>query len=198
MRRNAFSGVPNAAAGIRLAGGLALSLVLSLGGCAPNNTNTTYAAGGIGVAAEVRYGTVVGMQPVAIAGSQSGLGAGIGGVSGALLGSTAGYGGRGYYNHPVAGIAGTVVGGLVGAGAGALIENSATSGSAMEFVIRPDGGGPDYTLVQSNELGIQVGERVMVSFGDRARLNRVAAGPPGYPPGYPAAYRPPGGGAEKM
>ena len=36
-----------------------------LAGCAPGNTNTTYTAGAIGVAAEVRYGTIVGMRPVA-------------------------------------------------------------------------------------------------------------------------------------
>lgn len=175
-----------------LAGGMVLALVLALGACAPVNTNTTYIAGSIGVAAQIRYGTVVGMQPVAIAGSQSGVGAGVGGVSGALLGSTAGYGRRGWYNRPGAGLAGTVVGGLVGAGAGALIENAASSGSAMEFVIRPDGGGPDYTVVQTNELGLQVGERVAVSFGDRARLARAAGGPAGYPSAYPAGYQQPG------
>ncbi len=170
--------------GLRLAVGLALAL----GACAPVNTNTTYGAGSIGVAAQVRHGTVVGMQPVAIAGSQSGIGAGVGGVSGALLGSTAGYGRRGYYSRPGAGIAGTVLGGLVGAGAGALVENATTSGSAIEFIIRLDGGGPDYTLVQTNELGIHVGERVAVSFGNRARLSRAGGGPSGYQSGYPSGY----------
>ena len=117
---------------------LALLAAAGLAGCAPTNTNTTYTAGSIGVAAQVRYGTIVGMQPVAIQGSRT------------------------------------------GAGAGALVEQGVTQGSAVQFTIRPDGGGPDYTVVQTNELALQVGERVAVSFGDRARLQRVAGGPAPY------------------
>jgi outer membrane lipoprotein SlyB len=167
-------------------GTLALASLVALGlcACAPTNTNTTYTAGSIGVAAQVRYGTIVGMRPVAIAGSQSGLGAAAGGVSGALVGSTIGGDWR-------ARTVGGVVGGLVGAGAGSLIERGVTQGQAVEFTIRPDGGGPDYTVVQTNELALQVGERVAVSFGDRARLNRVAGGSAAYAPA--AGYAAPAG-----
>jgi outer membrane lipoprotein SlyB len=185
--------LPFAPRSSRLAGIAALALALGAGlaGCAPTNTNTTYTAGGIGVATQVRYGTIIGMRPVAISGSQSGLGAGVGGVSGAVLGSTVGGDWR-------ARTAMTVVGGLVGAGAGALIENSATSGQAVEFTIRPDGGGPDFSVVQTNELALQVGEPVAVSFGDRVRLARATRepgqGPQGYAPGYAPGYGVPAAG----
>jgi len=165
---------------------LALMLAAGLAACAPTNTNTTYTAGSIGVAQQVRYGTIVGMRPVHIAGSQSGLGAATGGVAGAVLGSTVGGDWR-------ARAAMGVVGGLVGAGAGVLTERGLTQGQAVEFTIRPDSGGPDYTVVQTNELGLQVGERVAISFGDRARINRVAPGPGAYAPpmgyGAPAGYK---------
>ncbi|MBX9698678.1 MAG: hypothetical protein K2X74_04535 [Acetobacteraceae bacterium] len=123
----------------------------------------------MGVAAQVRYGTVVGMQPVAIQGGQTGAGATIGGLAGGIAGSAIGGDWRA---RTIAGVGGA----LIGAGAGALAERGLTQGSAVQFTIRPDGGGPDYTIVQTNELGFQVGERVAVSFGDRARLMRVADG----------------------
>jgi outer membrane lipoprotein SlyB len=154
---------------------LALLLAAGLAGCAPTNTNTTYTAGSIGVAAQVRYGTIVGMQPVAIQGSQSGAGATIGGIAGGIAGSTIGGDWRA---RTLAGVGGA----LLGAGAGALAERGMTQGSAVQFTIRPDGGGADYTVVQTNELNLQVGERVAVSFGDRARLQRVAGGPSPYAP----------------
>ena len=162
----------------------ALALLLALGlaaGCAPTNTNTTFTAGSIGVAAQVRYGTIVGMQPVAIQGSQSGAGGLVGGLAGGAIGSTIGGDWRA---RTLAGVGGA----LLGAGAGVLAERGMTQGSAVQFTIRPDGGGPDFTVVQTNELGLQVGERVAVSFGDRARLQRVAPGPAAYaPPGYAPA-----------
>lgn len=171
----------------------ALALTLTAAGlvaCAPVNTNTTYGAGSIGVAAQVRYGTIVGMRPVQIAGSQSGLGAATGGIAGGVIGSTIGGDWRA---RTLAGVGGA----LLGAGAGYLAERGMTQGEAVEFTIRPDGGGPDYTVVQTNELGLQVGERVAVSFGDRARINRVAPGPAAYapppPPPPPPGYASPAG-----
>lgn len=162
------------------AAALAALLASGLVACAPTNTNTTFTAGSIGVAAQVRYGTIVGMQPVQIQGSRSGAGAAIGGLAGGVAGSAIGGDWRA---RTVAGVGGA----LLGAGAGALVEQGVTQGTAVQFTIRPDGGGPDYTVVQTNELGFQVGERVAVSFGDRARLQRVAGGPAAYAPqGYAA------------
>ena len=68
-----------------------------------------------------------------------------------------------------------VVGALAGGLAGGAIEQGATSGEAMEFIIRPDSGG-ERVITQTNELGLQVGERVMVTETDRARLSREVPG----------------------
>jgi outer membrane lipoprotein SlyB len=154
------------------AAAIGLLLVTGLTACAPTNTNTTYTAGGIGVAAQVRYGTIIAMRGVQIAGSQSGVGAATGAVAGGVLGSTIGGDWRA---RTAAGVGGALLGGL----AGNAIEGGVTQGQAVEFTIRPDGGGPDFTVVQTNELGFQPGERVAVSFGDRVRLARGA--PPAPP-----------------
>jgi outer membrane lipoprotein SlyB len=45
----------------------------------------------------------------------------------------------------------------------------------MEFIIRPDSGG-ERVITQTNELGLQVGERVMVTETDRARVSREVPG----------------------
>lgn len=162
----------------------AMTAVATLGltACAPTNTNTTYTAGSIGVAAQVRYGTILAMRPVQIAGSQSGVGGLAGTVAGGALGSTIGGDWRA---RTAAAVGGAVVGGL----AGSAVEKGATQGQAVEFTIRPDGGGADFTVVQSNELAFQPGERVTASFGDQVRLSRGAPPPPAPPPAAPATPR---------
>lgn len=69
---------------------LAIAFAAGLDACAPTKANTTYTAGSIGVAAQVRYGTIVGMRPVRIAGSNSGAGTLVGGLAGGAIGSTIG------------------------------------------------------------------------------------------------------------
>jgi outer membrane lipoprotein SlyB len=70
---------------------------------------------------------------------------------------------------------GGVVGALAGGAAGAAIEEGATRGEAMEFIIRPDSGG-ERVITQTNELGLQVGDRVTVTETDRARISREVPG----------------------
>jgi outer membrane lipoprotein SlyB len=88
-----------------------------------------------------------------------------GAVAGGALGSTVGGDWRA---RTAAGVGGALLGGL----AGSAVERGVTQGQAVEFTIRPDGGGPDFTVVQTNELGFTPGERVTVSFGDRVRIAR--------------------------
>jgi outer membrane lipoprotein SlyB len=52
--------------------------------CAPTNTGTTYSRAALGQVGSVSFGTVVGMRPVQIAGSQSGVGAVAGAAAGGL------------------------------------------------------------------------------------------------------------------
>jgi len=147
------------------------AVLLLLGGvaaCAPQNTGSTYSAYGLGQSGHVSYGTVVGTRPVRIAGSQSGIGAVTGAAAGGIAGS---FVGGDWRSRALVGIGGAVVGGL----AGNAIEGAATQGTAVEFIVREDRGG-DIAVVQTNEEGLQVGDRVVISRGDRTRLSRAAGG----------------------
>jgi outer membrane lipoprotein SlyB len=91
-----------------------------------------------------------------------------GAVGGGLLGSTVGGDWRG---RTVGGVVGALAGGVVGG----AIEESATRGEAYEFIIRPDFGG-ERVITQTNELGLQVGERIIVTETDMARISRAPDG----------------------
>ena len=153
--------------------GGALLLALGLAACAPQGMNSTVPAYAVGQVAALEYGTIVGMRPVNIAGSQSGLGAVGGGVAGGVIGSTIGGDWR-------ARAVGGVLGAAVGALGGGLVENAVSSGQAVEFIIRMDNSRADTAVVQTNEDALQVGERVAVTFGERARLIRAAGPAPAY------------------
>jgi outer membrane lipoprotein SlyB len=156
----------------------ALALVGALPGCAPTQTGNTVSARSLGSAAHVSYGTIVGSRPVQVQGG-TGLGAAGGAVAGGIAGSFIGGDVR---SNVLAGLGGALIGGL----AGAAVEGGLSSGTAIEFVVREDRGG-DIAVVQTNEAGLQVGDRVVISRGDRVRLSRAAGGPPP-----PAAYAPQG------
>jgi len=152
-----------------------LMLVGSLAACGPANQNSTVSTYAVGTQGVVRYGTIVGMRPVQVAGTRTGLGTTAGAVGGGVIGSTIGGDWR-------ARAVGSVAGALLGGVAGTVIEEGATSGQAVEFIIRADGG-PDQAVIQTNEQGLQVGERVALSYTDRVRIARAANAPPvGYAP----------------
>ncbi len=149
-----------------------VALSAGLGACAPA-TNTTVDRYALGTSGYVSFGTIVGMRPVAVSGTRTGIGAGAGAVGGGLIGSTIGGDWRA---RTVGGVIGALAGGL----AGAAIEEGATRGDAMEFIIRDDDGATR-SVIQTNELGLGVGERVAITQGDRVRLSRAAgAAPAGY------------------
>lgn len=145
----------------------AIMLIFGLAACAPQ-TNSTIDRNALGIQGTVERGTIIAMRPVTVSGTRSGLGPTAGAVGGGFLGSTIGGDWR-------ARTVGGVVGALAGGVAGAAIEESATRGQAMEFIIRRDVGG-ERVVIQTNELGLQVGERVMVTETDRARLSREIPG----------------------
>ncbi len=147
----------------------ALALLAAVPACAPANTGTTYSAGALGGAAYVNYGTIVGTRPVTVAGSQSGVGNVGGAVAGGLAGS---FIGGDWRSNAIAGVGGAILGGL----AGTAIERGVTQGNAIEFIVRQDRGG-DIAVVQTNEDGLQAGDRVVITRGDRVRLSRAAGGP---------------------
>ncbi|NKC33371.1 glycine zipper 2TM domain-containing protein [Roseomonas sp. BU-1] len=149
--------------------------------CAPRETGTTVTSRSLGTASSVSYGTIVGSRPVRVAGGGSGIGTVGGAVAGGIAGSFIGGDTR---SNLLAGLGGALLGGLAGTAA----EGGLTQGSAIEFIVRQDNGG-DIAVVQTNEQGLQAGDRVVITRGDRVRLSRAAGGPP------PPAYAPPAGAA---
>ncbi len=154
--------MPRSSRAIALAACLAVPLALAA--CGPRNTNTTYTAADVGRTAEVSYGVIVSMRPVAIQG-QYGVGALGGAVAGGTLGSYVG-------GDPRANILGALGGAIVGGIVGAGVEKSATSGQAMEFIIREDTG-QTISVVQTNEENFQPNERVVLTRGARTRIARA-------------------------
>jgi len=160
----------------------ALAAVLLLAGglsaCAPSGTGDTFTAAGMGRAASVSYGTVIGMRQVNVQGTQGGIGtlggAAAGGVAGSFIGGDT-------RSNILAGLGGALLGGLAGGAA----ERGLTGGVATEFTIREDRGG-DIAVVQTNEQAIQVGDRVVIARGDRTRISRAAGSPGPAPFGAPA------------
>lgn len=148
-----------------LAAGLCLAAALGVAACGPRNTNTTYTTADIGRTAEVSYGVIVSMRPVAIQGRY-----GAGALGGAVAGGAAGsYIGGDPRANILGALGGAIVGGLVGAG----VEQSATSGQAVEFIIREDSG-QTISVVQTNEENFQPNERVVLTRGGRTRIARAA------------------------
>jgi outer membrane lipoprotein SlyB len=166
---------------------LVATMAAPLAGCAPRATGSTVSARNLGSAAYVSYGTIVGSRPVQVAGGGGGVGTAAGAVAGGLAGSFIGGDIR---SNLLAGLGGALIGGI----AGTAVEGGLTQGNAIEFIVREDGGG-DIALVQTNEEGLQAGDRVVITRGDRVRLSRAAGGPPqAYAPqGYaPQGYTPQG------
>jgi outer membrane lipoprotein SlyB len=145
----------------------AILLLCAIAACAPA-TNSTVERQALGIQGTVFRGTIIAMRPVAVSGTRSGIGPAAGAVGGGFLGSTVGGDWRA---RTVGGVVGALAGGVVGG----AIEESATRGEAIEFIIRRDSGG-ERVVTQTNELGLQVGERVMVTETDRARISREVPG----------------------
>lgn len=148
----------------------ALALILAVPACAPTNTGSTFTPAAMGSAAQVSFGTIVSARPVQVQGSAGGLGGVGGAVAGGLVGSTIGGDWRA---QMLAGVGGALVGGAVGAAA----ERNLSSGTAVAFVVQEDRGGA-FEVVQTNEDSLAIGERVMISRGDRVRLSRATNAPP--------------------
>ena len=144
----------------------ALALVLGLGACAPRNTNTTYSDADIGRTAQVSYGVIVSMRPVTLQGRNSGIGTLGGAAAGATAGSFIG-------GDPRTQILGAIGGAILGGLTGRAVEGSASTGQAVEFIIREDSG-QTVSVVQTNEEGFQPNERVVLTRGARTRIGRVA------------------------
>ncbi len=138
-----------------------LAALVLAAGCAPSNTATTYTREQMNREAMVETGTVVSMRPVTVEGTGR-TGGLVGGVAGGVGGS---FIGGDWRSNLLAGLGGAVLGGVAGSAA----ERSMTTTTATEFIVELEGGGT-IAVVQSNEQGLRVGDRVTILRGDRTRL----------------------------
>jgi len=149
----------------RLLGAAAILALLGSAGCASNRSAEAYNANELGRTAVVTQGTVVGAREVPVQGnSRGGVGTLAGGIAGGVAGS---FIGGDWRSNVLAGLAGALIGGAVGS----QIERQATSGTATEFLVREDDG-QTISVVQTNEAGLMVGDRVRILRSDRTRLQR--------------------------
>lgn len=135
---------------------LTLICLSLLPACASSRSGSVYSRDQALREMRVQYGTITSIRDVQIEGTQSGIGAVAGGVTGGVLGSFVG-GGRGQ-------IVGGVLGALAGAGAGALAEEGITRKSGLEIMVELDNG-EAVSVVQEADNTYYIGSRVRVLRG---------------------------------
>ena len=140
---------------------LLLNFILS--GCSLHS-GSTYEQSEMGAPAYFKKGVILSVRDIKIKGKESGVGTIAGAATGGLAGSTLG---DNTATRALGALVGAVIGGLVGNTA----ENLITSGNASEFIIKPDKGEP-YSLVQVNDEGLKVGDRVLIMESEKLRIVR--------------------------
>ncbi len=140
----------------------ALIMVVFISACAPLNENTTYARSDVGQSSSVLIGTIKSIKAVQVQGTS-----GVGTLGGAIAGGAAGsmIGG-----NTAVHVIGAVGGALIGGAVGGATEEAITSGEAVEFIVKTTSGRL-MSIVQTNELGLRVGDRVYITdIGGKMRL----------------------------
>jgi outer membrane lipoprotein SlyB len=122
-------------------------------GCASSQSASVYSRNTARKAHRVEQGIIEHVKPVKIEGTKSKAGAGIGAISGGILGNTIGDGS----GKTIA----TLFGVLIGGAAGAATEEKLTKVSAFEIVIKKDNG-QQIVIVQENDNYLTVGDRVNI------------------------------------
>lgn len=147
---------------------LAGTMVLS--GCATDSN--TYSRNSVGVATQTTNGRLIGIEPVQVQGSNSGLGALSGAALGGALGSQVGNNRRGFRRGGgslAAGVGFAILGGLVGA----ALEEGASGGDGFRYTIELSDG-RQVSVVQRDKQPVgQIGGNVRVEYG---RIVRVLPG----------------------
>lgn len=139
----------------------AIAGCLLLTACGIGDTNTTYNRAQIGRQGRTSLGRIIAMTQIEIAGSNSTgslVGAGIGGALGGVGGSAFGRG----KGKDLMTIGGAAVGVLAGAAVGSAVEQAATHDTAYEFLVQKGNTDNVISVVQTNELGLKEGDRVIL------------------------------------
>lgn len=141
-----------------------LLLCVLMTGCFGVQKTSSYTPQQMSRAATVFKGEVLAMRDVFIEGSESGTGV----TAGAIAGGTAGtYAGGGWQTSVIGAVGGAVVGGIAGMAA----EKALTEAGAVEFILQQENG-QTIAVVQTNEEGLVVGEKVLILRSDRVRVIR--------------------------
>ncbi len=141
---------------------------LGLTACNEEPGQGRYAAYESGVAAHVEEGEVVAFRPVSIGPGNSGTGAVVGGVGGAVAGSQ--FGGR-RSDHVAAGVVGAVAGALIGN----AIEKSNSQSQGYAYTVRVRRTGELIEIVQPDASPIPNGVHVAISYGARVRISPISS-----------------------
>jgi outer membrane lipoprotein SlyB len=150
---------------------LSVALAAALGGCASSSPDVIQ-RGDAQHMAKVEDGIVLSVRPVRVDGSQSGVGAAVGGVVGAIGG----------YNASGVQREGQVLGVLAavgGAAAGNAIERFATKEDAFEILIQLKNG-ERRAVVQAKGTDVfAAGDSVIIiTTGNKVRVSKAPAMPP--------------------
>lgn len=137
---------------------LLAALAVGLTGCTTTRGGEPVSRNQVGVAQQVRTGTVTDVRIVTIEGSNSGVGAIAGGATGAAVASKNIGSGSGK-------ILSGVAGGVLGAIAGQKTEEAITQEEGQEITVRLDNGRTVRIVQPLRQAYIVEGERVTVSGG---------------------------------
>lgn len=139
-------------------------LATALAGCASGLGANSYDPSSVGRVARVEEGTIVGVRPITIEGSNQS--AKVGTLAGAALGGLAGSEiGGGSKANTAGAIGGAVLGGL----AGNAIGKSAGSQPGFAYTIRLPSG-ELVSVAQAGEYAMPAGTPVLIEYGARARV----------------------------
>ncbi|MBY4895585.1 hypothetical protein [Cupriavidus sp. AU9028] len=140
---------------------LTFMLSVLVGGCAYNVSPDSYSVGAVGQVNRSIAGIIISARQVNIQGA-SGPGTAAGVIAGGAAGSAIGGGAR-------ANVIGAVGGALIGGLAAAAIEQGVTQQTGAEYVVQTENGNL-MTVVQGASPPLTVGQRVLVLYGQQARL----------------------------
>jgi outer membrane lipoprotein SlyB len=145
---------------------LTLLVVGALAACASSSPDVIQ-RGDAQRMAQVQDGVVLTVRNVVVDGSQSGIGAGVGGVVGAI----GGYGGSGVQRE--AQVLG-VLAGVAGAAAGNVIERFATKEDAVEILVQLKGGDRRAIVQAKGAEVLAPGDAVIiVTTGGKVRVTKA-------------------------
>jgi len=117
---------------------------------------------------QVQDGTVLSVRPVVVEGSQSGVGAAAGGITGAVAGSSVG----GRREAAVVGVLGAVAGAVVGN----AVERMGTREEAVEILVQLRNGERRAIVQAKGNETLHPGDAViLVSTGGKTRVSRAPA-----------------------